>query len=80
MNKAGPPKKEPEFDPKLVRDISEQVYRQRLDDPGNKPGKSAASMIAKDGDNGEKLRGRAICYDEMTRAYIKALLVLGYVL
>lgn len=53
-----------------VRDISEVVYRQRLeqDCPGN-----IERMIAKDGDSGQKLRGRAGAYDTLTRAYLKAL-------
>jgi hypothetical protein len=72
MNKNGPPKRIAEFDPEYVRNLSEHVYRQRLDSVGEKEGTSAASMIAKDGDNGEKLRARAICFDEFSRCYLRA--------
>lgn len=53
--------------PDRVRDVSEAVYRMRLgpDD--------TARMIAKDGDKGEQLRGRAGSYDTLTRAYMKVL-------
>lgn len=56
----------PTFSPEYIRDISERVYRTRL-------GADAASMIAKDKDNGEKLRSRAASYDPLTRAYLAAL-------
>lgn len=57
----------PTFDPNYIRDISEKVYRERLgpDD--------TASMIAKDKDGGERLRGRASSYDPLTRAYLDVL-------
>jgi hypothetical protein len=68
--------------PEQVRDISEAVYRLRLDqdtphvsdaNPGN-----VARMLAKDkekdsNDNGKKLRGRAGSYDALTRAYLEVL-------
>lgn len=62
--------KKPTFDPEHIRDISEMVYRIRLeqDSPGN-----VAKMIAKDEDEGEMLRNRAGQYDALTRAYLKAL-------
>lgn len=61
------PKRGPEFDPEAVRDISEAVYRERL-------GKDdAAAMIEKDGDGGKKLRERASSYDNLTRAYMRAM-------
>lgn len=62
--------KEPEFTPEAVRDISEQVYRVRLeqDKAGN-----VASMIKKDGDKGAMLRNRAGAYDSLTRVYMKVL-------
>ena len=55
---------------KEIRDISEAVYRIRLeqDCKGN-----VERMIAKDEDNGEKLRNRAASYDALTRAYLKVL-------
>jgi hypothetical protein len=60
----------PTFDPSYIRDLSEQVYRVRLeqDSPGN-----VDRMIAKDEDGGEKLRNRAGSYDPLTRAYLKVL-------
>ena len=60
-----------EYDPEVVRDLSERVYRQLLE-ADNAPG-AVARMIAKDGDNGEKLRGRAVSYDRLSRAYLKAM-------
>ena len=58
------------YSPEYVRDISEKVYRIRLaaDHHDN-----VERMIAKDGDNGEKLRSRASSYDALTRAYLKVL-------
>ncbi len=62
--------RKPTFDPAYIRDLSEKVYRLRLeqDCPGN-----IERMIAKDEDNGEKLRNRAAAYDPLTRAYLKVL-------
>lgn len=62
--------KKPTFDPAYIRDLSEKVYRLRLeqDSSGN-----VARMIAKDEDGGEKLRSRAASYDPLTRAYLKVL-------
>ena len=58
------------FKPEYIRDISEAVYRKRLeqDCPGN-----VERMIAKDGDKGEKLRNRAKPYDPLTRVYLQVL-------
>lgn len=58
------------YDPEELRDVSEAVYRARLeqDSTGN-----VASMIEKDGDGGKKLRGRAAQYDSLTRIYLDAL-------
>lgn len=53
--------------PECVRDISERVYRIELGPV------DTARMIAKDKDNGEKLRNRAKSYDSLTRSYLKAL-------
>jgi len=54
-------------DAKVVRDISERVYRERL-------GKDAtARMIGDDGDGGVKLRARAGSYDGLTRVYMRVL-------
>lgn len=56
-----------------IRDISEKVYRLRLeqDCPGN-----VQRMLDKDrevdpDDNGKKLRNRAASYDPLTKAYLK---------
>ena len=54
-----------EHTPQFITDISEAVYRIRLGGP-----KEAADMIAKDEDQGQKLRGRAKFYDSMTRDYL----------
>jgi hypothetical protein len=53
-----------------IRDISVEVYKLRLEDDckGN-----TKRMLAKDGDGGKKLRGRAACYDALTRHYVKVL-------
>lgn len=61
------PKPQPEFDPEQVRTISETVYRDRLGEA------DAAAMIAKDGDNGRKLRARSASYDALTRSYMRAI-------
>lgn len=60
----------PTFDPEYIRDLSERVYRDMLeqDCPGN-----VERMITKDEDDGRKLRNRAGYYDRLTRAYLKAL-------
>lgn len=62
--------RKPTFDPEYIRDISEKVYRVRLEQDchGN-----VERMIAKDEDGGEKLRNRAGAYDPLTRAYLKVL-------
>lgn len=65
--KVKPMKREPEFDPMKVRDVSEVVYRDRLG------AEDVAKMIKKDGDAGQKLRERASSYDTLTRAYMRAL-------
>ena len=56
------------MDPDSIRDISELVYRLRLEDDcrGN-----VDRMLAKDNDGGKKLRARAASYDVLTRAYLK---------
>lgn len=59
------------FDPEYVRDISERVYRERLCDASGDG--AVQRMVAKDGDGGQKLRGRAASYDVLSRAYLKAL-------
>lgn len=55
---------------KRIRDISVAVYQRRLDQEchGN-----AERMLAKDNDNGAKMRGRAAAYDSLTRAYLDVL-------
>lgn len=58
------------FCPDFIRDVSERVYRARLEQscPGD-----VARMVAKDEDSGEKLRGRAGFYDGLTRVYLATL-------
>ncbi len=53
-----------------ITDISERVYRLRLEDDckGN-----VERMLAKDDDGGVKLRNRAKAYNPLTRAYLVAL-------
>ena len=59
--------KKPTFDPEYIRDLSEQVYRLELGDEDTR------RMIEKDKDQGEKLRGRAVAYDALTRSYLRVL-------
>lgn len=63
-------KREAEFDETEVRNLSEKVYRDLLE-RDNAAG-AVERMIAKDGDNGEKLRNRAASYDRLTRAFMRA--------
>lgn len=56
-----------EFDPVMVRDISEAVYRERLG------ADSVTNMLEKDGDGGAKLRERSASYDGLTRAYLRVI-------
>lgn len=71
MNAPRPP--QPTFDPEFIRDISERVYRLRLEDmSGGGPG-AVKRMTEKDKDGGLKLRGRASFYDQVTRAYLEVL-------
>lgn len=62
--------RKPTFNPEQIRDLSERVYRIRLEQEcsGN-----VERMIAKDDDAGAKLRGRASAYDALSRAYLEAL-------
>jgi len=61
------PKKEPKHAPELVARLSERVYRARLGE------KDAASMVAKDGDDGTKLRRRAMIYAPLVTDVLDAL-------
>lgn len=56
--------------PEQIRDISEKVYRRRLEDESKG---NVVRMLEKDADGGKKLRGRAQQYDALTRAYIEVL-------
>ena len=60
----------PTFDPEYIRNISETVYRARLEAAC---AGDVAKMIEKDEDDGQKLRNRAGQYDPLTRAYLDAL-------
>lgn len=53
-----------------VRDISVEVYKLRLEDSS---AGAVDRMLAKDGDDGSKLRSRAASYDALTRAYMAVL-------
>lgn len=66
-------KREPKqsFDAEYIRDLSEQVYRLTLVRDNGEG--SPERMIARDEDNGEKLRSRAGAYDPLTRVYLKVL-------
>ena len=61
----------PTFDANYIRDLSEKVYRLTLVRDNGEG--SPERMIAKDEDNGEKLRNRAGAYDPLTRIYLKVL-------
>lgn len=56
-----------------IRDISEKVYRIRLEDDckGNVERMLAKDRNADPDDNGKKLRNRAAIYDPLTRAYVE---------
>jgi len=58
-----------DFDPEYVRDISVNVYKQRLTLGGHK---ALEKMLAKDADGGKKLRHRASAYDDLTRCFLRA--------
>ena len=62
--------KKPTFDPDYILDISERVYRLRLEQDGIG---SVHRMLEKDKDGGKKLRGRAEAYNPLTRAYLEVL-------
>lgn len=68
-----PREPKPTYDPELIRDISERVYRIKLDDSSGGGDGAVQRMIEKDKDGGVKLRNRAGFYDQVTRAYLDAL-------
>lgn len=61
------PPRAPSYDPVLVEDLAEAVYRDQLG------AKDAASMVEKDADGGAKLRRRAQAYAPVVRATLAAL-------
>lgn len=68
-----PPRRVPSlYSPDEIRDISEAVYKIRLEE-GNMPKGAVERMLADDNDDGKKLRQRAAAYDPLTRAYLKVL-------
>jgi hypothetical protein len=73
MKKQTEKKVEPRFDAEQIRDISEAVYRLRLEQPSGGGTGSVGRMIANDKDDGQKLRGRAAAYDQVTRLYLELL-------
>lgn len=56
------------YTPERIRDVSEAVYRARLEQSCKG---DVERMIAKDGDQGQKLRNRAGAYDPLTRVYLQ---------
>ncbi len=60
----------PTWHPDFIRDLSEKVYRAKLE--GECKG-NVERMIEKDGDQGQKLRGRAVSYDALSRGYLEVL-------
>ena len=62
---------DPTDNPDWIRDISVAIYKMRLDDPSGGGHGAVERMLAKDGDAGQKLRGRAASYDPLTRAYVR---------
>ncbi len=60
----------PTWNPEFIRDLSEKVYRVRLEDEckGN-----TDRMLEKDDDGGKKLRNRAGFYDSLSRVYLDLL-------
>ena len=66
-----PKGREQEFDPTFIRDVSEAIYRQRLEDASGGGDGAVQRMIERDGDQGQKLRNRAGSYDSISRAYAR---------
>ncbi len=60
----------PTWNPEFIRDLSEKVYRAKLEDDckGN-----TDRMLEKDDDDGKKLRNRAGFYDSLSRVYLDLL-------
>ena len=54
-------------DPERVKDVAEAVYRDRLGEC------DAAAMVAKDKDQGQKLRARAQAYAPLVAPFARAL-------
>jgi hypothetical protein len=63
----------PTWDAEYIRDISEKVYRLKLEDGSGGGTGAVQRMLEKDNDGGVKLRNRAGFYDQVTRAYLKVL-------
>lgn len=70
----------PEFAPELVRRISVEVYKIRLND-GSGPirdGTTAVGrMLAQDADDGVQLAERSVCFDALSRAYLRVIGKMG---
>jgi hypothetical protein len=66
---------EPKFEPETIRDISEAIYRIRLEQDchGNVAGMLAKDLEKDPNDGGKKLRNRASSYDPLTRVYLEVL-------
>lgn len=60
-----------EFDGPLIRKISTEVYKAKLNMDNDKD--AAARMLAEDNDGGVKLANRSISYDPLTLCYLRVL-------
>jgi hypothetical protein len=63
----------PKWNAEKITDLSVVVYKIRLEDATGGGEGAVARMLAKDGDGGKKLRGRAEAYDPLSKAYVVAL-------
>lgn len=71
--KKSQPPRAPTHSPEFVRDVSEAIYRIRLNDTSGGGNGAVDRMIAKDKDDGQKLRGRAAIYDPIIRVALDVL-------
>jgi hypothetical protein len=71
--KKNQPEKEPTHSVDFIRDVSEAIYRIRLNDTSGGGSGAVDRMIEKDKDTGQKLRGRAAIYDPIVRVALDVL-------
>jgi hypothetical protein len=67
------PERKPTHSVDLVRDVSEAIYRIHLNKLSGGGSGAVERMIAKDKDQGQKLRGRAAIYDPIIRTALEVL-------